>query len=204
MADSRLIEVRAGGEKEEPAGVQPVFFYDLADPECYLVAERIMGDLPVVPEWEPVHAVSAGLAPVPDVFDWISFGDRVDAAGLQPLRVPSAWPVDSRVSMLTATYAKNVGRAVAFSLAAFRQVFAGGRDPGAEDTALLAAAACEMHPAAVLKALGMRSVVGGLAAAGERCRTLGVPALPAITIGEVVFSGPSALDDACAALQGVV
>ena len=182
-----------------------MFFYDLADPESYLVAERIMGDLPVVPEWEPVHGVSAGLAgSAADGFDWIGFGDRVDAAGLQPLRVPPAWPVDSRVSMLTATYAKNVGRAVAFSLAAFRQVFAGGRDPGDENTALLAAAACEMHPAAVLKALGMKSVVGGLATAGERCQALGVPALPAIAIGEVVFSGPTALADACAALQGVV
>ena len=48
--------------------------------------------------------------------------------------------------MLAATYAKQFGRAVAFSLAAFRQAFAGGRDLGDEITVLIAAAACEMHP----------------------------------------------------------
>ena len=38
---------------------QPVFYYDLGDPECYLVAERIMAELRVVPEWEPVLAPHA-------------------------------------------------------------------------------------------------------------------------------------------------
>ena len=59
--------------------------------------------------------------------------------------------------MLAATYAKQIGRAVAFSLAAFRQAYAAGRDLGDPDTVMLAAAACEMHPAAVTKgaALGL-------------------------------------------------
>ena len=55
--------------------------------------------------------------------------------------------------MLAATYAKRIGRAVAFSLAAFRQAFAGGRDLGDEDTVLIAGAACEMHPTALLKGI---------------------------------------------------
>ena len=72
--------------------------------------------------------------------------------------------------MLAATYAKHVGRAVAFSLAAFRQAFAGGRDLGDHDTVLIAAAACEMHPTAVLKGVGLRSVAAGLASAAKRAR----------------------------------
>ena len=80
--------------------------------------------------------------------------------------------------MLAATYAKRVGRAVAFSLAAFRQAFAGGRDLGDENTVLIAAAACEMHPTALLKGIGLRSVrealrrpVSGQPAQGcGRCR----------------------------------
>ena len=64
--------------------------------------------------------------------------------------------------MLAATYAKQIGRAVAFSLAAFRQAFAGGRDLGDQDTVLIAAAACEMHPAAVLKGIRLRSVSAAL------------------------------------------
>ncbi len=72
--------------------------------------------------------------------------------------------------MLAATYAKRIGRAVAFSLAAFRQAFAGGRDLGDTDTVLIAAAACEMHPAAVLKALELRSVAERSERANERAR----------------------------------
>ncbi len=58
--------------------------------------------------------------------------------GLQPLRWPANWPPDTAIAMLAATYAKQIGRAVAFSLAAFRQAFAGGRDLGDEDTVLIA------------------------------------------------------------------
>jgi len=104
--------------------------------------------------------------------------------------------------MLTATYAKGGGRAVAFSLAAFRQVFAGGRDPGEEGTVLIAAAACEMHPNAVLKGIAMRSVIASLARAGGRAHNAGVRALPAIQIGAAVFSGPGALEQATGSLRG--
>ena len=40
---------------------QPVFFYDLGSPECYLVAERMMARACPVPEWEPVHAAALGI-----------------------------------------------------------------------------------------------------------------------------------------------
>ena len=182
---------------DEPAAVQPVFFYDLGDPACYLVGERIRGELPVIPEWEPVLWSALGVER-PQV-DRADFEARASMHGLQPVRWPAGWPPDSRTGMLTATYAKHVGRAVAFSLAAFRQVFAGGRVLD-QDTALLAAAACEMHPAAVLKGITLRSVARGLDAACARATALRIGALPAIAIGETVFAGPEALEAACAAL----
>jgi 2-hydroxychromene-2-carboxylate isomerase len=92
-----------------------------------------------------------------------------------------------------------VGRAVAFSLAAFRQVFAGGRDLG-ESTVLLAAAACEMHPTAVLKGIGLRSVTGALHQAGRRAQAAGVHALPAIQVGAELLQGARAVEQAVAAL----
>ena len=104
--------------------------------------------------------------------------------------------------MLTATYAKRVGRAVAFSLAAFRQAFAGGRDLGDEGTVLIAAAACEMHPTAILKAIGLRSVRDALSAASHRARAAGVSQLPAIEVAGAVFSGPDCLEAAQTALTG--
>ena len=76
-----------------------------------------------------------------------------------------------------ATFAKHIGRAVAFSQAAFRQAFAGGRDLGDEGTVLIAAAACEMHPTALLKGMRLRSVVGGLRDAGERARAMSTSAV---------------------------
>jgi 2-hydroxychromene-2-carboxylate isomerase len=179
-------------------GAQPVFYYDLADPLCYLAAEQIMTVLPVVPEWEPVLAAEIGERPAVDR-EWLA--GHVRELGLQPLNWPKGWPPDSRAAMLAATYAKRIGRAVAFSLAAFRQAFAGGRDLADPDTILIAGAACEMHPAALLKGIEMRSVAVALGEATDRARRAGAAPLPAIQVRDQIFSGPSALDDAREALE---
>jgi 2-hydroxychromene-2-carboxylate isomerase len=176
-------------------GAQPVFYYELGCPVCYLVAERIMAELPVVPEWEPVL-----WDPVLDP-DCALIEGAAAALGLQPVRWPVPWPPRVHTAMLAATYAKRVGRAVAFSLAAFRQAFAGGRDLGDADTILIAAAACEMHPTAVLKGIGLRSVADALAQASAGARKAGVRALPAITVGERVFAGERAIEEASEALS---
>jgi 2-hydroxychromene-2-carboxylate isomerase len=177
---------------------QPIFYYDLGSPGCYLVAERIMSELPVVAEWEPVLAAQLGWeepAPVPD-----ELARAVAGQGLQVLRLPPTWPPDTEAAMLAATYAKQIGRAVAYSLAAFRQAFAGGRDLGDESSVLIAAAACEMHPTAVLKGIAMRSVAAALEQAGRRALAAGVRRLPAIQVGERVFEGAGAPERAAAAL----
>jgi 2-hydroxychromene-2-carboxylate isomerase len=176
---------------------QPVFYYDLGSPRCYLLAERIMADLPVVPEWEPVLAVDLGIEVVEP--DRASLGLLVDERRMQPLRWPQQWPPDGRTAALAATYAKHIGRAVAFSLACFRQTFAGGRDLGDESTVLIAAAACEMHPSAVLKGIGLRSVTTGLDQAVARARAAGVTQLPAIGVADRVFTE---LEEAAEALTG--
>ena len=153
-----------------------------------------MAELPVVPEFTPV------------LWDPVLDPDRAlverSAAGLglQPMRWPDPWPPQARTAMLAATYAKKIGRAVAFSLAAFRQAFAGGRDLGDENTVLIAAAACEMHPAAVLKGIAMRSVADALEQASTHARAAGVLRLPAIAVGDEIFQGDHALAQAAAAL----
>ncbi len=179
---------------------QPVFYYDLSSPACYLTAERILATLPVVPEWEPVlsSAIDAeGMAP-----DRERFSRQVARLGLQPLRWPSGWPPDGRLAALAATFAKRGGRAVAFSLAAFRQAFAGGRDLGEESTVLLAAAACEMHPAAVLKGVGLRGTAQALERANQRALAAGVGELPAIAVDGELFQGDAGLERAAVALEG--
>ena len=183
----------------EPAP-QPIFYYDLGSPWCYLMAEQISSVLPIVPEWEPVHEASLGIAP--GELDRAEIARRAAELELQRLRWPPAWPPETRHAMLAASYAKRVGRAVAFSLAAFRQEVAGGRDLGDPDTVLIAAAASEMHPTAVTKGVALRSVSDALARACERARGAGVRSLPAIEVRGVVFDGCEALAGAAAALGG--
>ncbi len=181
-----------------PVAEQPVFYYDLASPACYLVGEQIVSALPIVAEWEPVLASNAGAAGL-EPERWL-IEHAAGELGLQPLRWPKLWPPDTREAMLAATYAKAIGRAVAFSLAAFRQAFAAGRDLEDEATVLLAGAACEMHPTALLNGVSLRSVAHRLERAGERARAAGVLSLPAIQVGRVTFEGLGAIEDAALAL----
>jgi 2-hydroxychromene-2-carboxylate isomerase len=116
--------------------------------------------------------------------------------GVQAVRWPEPFPFDSRTAMLAATFAKETGRAVAFSLAAMRQAFAAGRDLSVEDNVLLAAAACELHPRAVLKAVGSARVVEALEAAGARALSAGVRELPSLVHGSRTWSGTEAITEA--------
>ncbi len=194
MPELPTVQVLPHAESSE----QPVFYYDLGDPLCYLAAERVMSALPVVPEWEPVLATEitdpSGTVDI-DVIAELALG-----LGLQSVRWPAHWPPDTRTAMLAATYAKRIGRAVAFSLAAFRQAFAGGRDLADLDTILIAGAACEMHPAALLKGMEMRAVARALEQATQRALRAGVAALPAIQVEHRIFAGAGALTEASRAL----
>ena len=84
--------------------------------------------------------------------------------------------------MLVATYAKAIGRTVPFAQAAFRQAFAGGRSLAEEDSVLIAAAACEMHPAAVLRGAAMRSVEREPRRATADAAARGVRSVPAVLV----------------------
>ena len=135
----------AGSSTVEP------FFFDLGDPKAYVEAERLIATDPTR-EWVPARSdVALRCAHEGDALRE-DIGRQVDSLGLQPLRWPDPFPFDSELALLAATYAKSIGRVVAFSLAAFRQAFAGGHALD-ETHVLSAASACEMHPRAVLKAL---------------------------------------------------
>jgi len=186
---------------------QPIFYYDLASPEAYLVAERSAAVLGEVPEWQPVRlaGLRAGeIGPFRCAAEVDAYredvGRRVAAHGLQPLRWPDPFPADTEWAMLVATYAKQIGRAVAFSLAAFRQAFAGGRDLGDRDTVMLAAAACEMHPAAIEKGAGLASIRRRLDEATAAAAAAGVVDVPAVRVGDRVFHGDRELEAAARVL----
>jgi 2-hydroxychromene-2-carboxylate isomerase len=197
----------AARDDAQPDRVQPVFYFDLGSPESYLAAERVMAELPVVPEWTPVLAAGLPYGPNRDAQYPSARRAAVEAQAarqhVQALRWPDDWQdADLRVAMVAATYAKQIGRAVAFSLAAFRQAFAGGRVLD-QDTVLIAAAACEMHPRAVLKALERTSIAAELDAATAQAAAAGVGELPAIAIGSQVHAGIDAVERAAQALDAL-
>jgi 2-hydroxychromene-2-carboxylate isomerase len=172
---------RAGGQGEaEPA--RPCLYFDLASAEAYLTAERILGLMPVAVEWVPVRARDLAQALAPEGRD--SAGPELERTarerGLQPMRWPAEVPFDSEVALRAATFARSIGKGVAFTQAAFRQAYAGGNDLSSPDTVVIAAAACEMHPRAVLAALQQRSVVAALDRATALARERGVLSVPAI------------------------
>jgi 2-hydroxychromene-2-carboxylate isomerase len=189
-----------------PTADGPAFYFDLGSPDAYLLAERVLQTMPVATEWIPVLAADLPGAESFDAFRCAAereivlgeFASAADRRGLQPLRWPSPFPFDSSFAMHAATYARQIGRTVPFALAAFRQAFAGGRALDA-DGVLIAAAACEMHPAAVLKAIELRSVREALARATASAIERGVRDVPAIVVGGQVFHGDAGLPAAARA-----
>jgi 2-hydroxychromene-2-carboxylate isomerase len=176
--------------------VQPRFSYDLASPDAYLAAERSREVLGVVPEWVPVRMGAAFRCAEEIASHREDVERRAARYGLQALRWPEPFPPDSEFAMLAATYAREIGRGVAFSLAAFRQAFAAGRDLGDRDTVLIAGAACELHPVALIKGAELRATRDRLEAATAEAIAAGVREVPALQVSGRVFCGPGALEDA--------
>ena len=123
---------------------------------------------------------------------------RAAAYGLPPIEWPRPFPGNTLVAMRAATYAKELGRAVSFSLAAFRQAFAAGRDLSDPDNVVLSAAASELHPRALLAAVERDSMKRALRDATERAGDLGVRGVPSIVVGGEVFWGDDRLAEAVA------
>lgn len=187
------------------------FYFDLGSPYAYLTAERISGLFTDAgleqPGWQPI--LLGGLfqrfgrdswANGPNRKEGMAEVERRGAAyGLPPLAWPEPWPGNTLFAMRAATFAKQTGRTVSFSLAAFRQAFAAGRDLTEPENVLIAAAACELHPKAVLKAAGTDGVKQALREATEAAAELGVIGVPSLAVGKEIFWGDDRLEEAVAA-----
>jgi 2-hydroxychromene-2-carboxylate isomerase len=194
---------------ERPSSAErPVFYYDLGSPYSYIAAERVNSVLPDVPVWQPI--LLGGVFKATGRSSWghgparaegmAEVERRAAERGLPAVRWPDPWPTDTLTAMRAAIFAQDAGRAVAFSLAAFRQAFAAGRDLGALDNVLLAAAACELHPRAVTKGIETRAVKDRLRAETEAAVERGVTGVPTIAAAGRLWWGEDRLDEAARAL----
>jgi 2-hydroxychromene-2-carboxylate isomerase len=198
--------------EDAPSSTTAAFYFDLGNPEAYLTAERILHVLGAPAEWQPVLArelpgaqIDAAGEAATDAADnhrRVQIEERALELNLQPLRWPQPFPFDSSLAMRVATYARSIGRTVPFAQAAFRQAFAGGRSLAEPDNVLIAAAACEMHPSAVLRGAEMRSVGEQLRAATQAAAELGVRQVPAVRVGTAIFQGEGSPEEAAAYIGG--
>lgn len=187
------------------------FYYDLGSPYAYLAAERISTVFEDAgaeqPEWQPI--LLGGLFARFDRSSW-ALGPgrekgmrevvrRATAYGLPPIRWPEPWPGNYLTAMRTATFAKEIGRTVSFSLAAFRQGFAAGRDLSERENVFIAAASSELHPKSLEIAIGRDAIKQRLRAATDEAGDRGVTGVPAVVVGDAVFWGDDRLEDAAEA-----
>jgi 2-hydroxychromene-2-carboxylate isomerase len=187
---------------------RPTFYFDLGSPYAWLTAERIHHVLPETAVWQPI--LLGGIWQLTGGGSWARTDKRAEgmreveqrAEGyeLLPVRWPQDWPTNTLKAMRAATFAQQTGRVVAFSLAAFRQAFAAGKDLQDVDNVLIAAAACELHPNAVLKGIELQSTKDRLKAATQEAYDRGVRGVPSIAVGDQVFWGDDRLEEAAAAL----
>ncbi len=190
----------------------PVFYFDINSPFAWLAAERIHDVLLTPPVWQPV--AFAFILRHEERVPWSLESEELREAGmrvveerardrnLQAVRWPPEWPRESYSiqAMRAATFAAEIGKVTAFALAAFRQQFNAGRAMSDVDNVLLAAAACELHPRALLQALKRESIKQKLKDATEDAITRGVPGVPTVRVGEELFWGDDRLEEAAGAL----
>jgi 2-hydroxychromene-2-carboxylate isomerase len=187
---------------------QPTFYFDLGSPYAWLAAERIHQVLPAPPVWQPI--LLGGIWQQTGGGSWATtekrdegmqeIERRAERYGLLPVKWPEHWPNNGLKAMRAAIFAQQAGRTVAFALAAFRQAFAGGKDLSEVDNILIAAAACELHPNAVLKGIELQSTKDRLRAATREAYERGVRGVPSVLVGDEVFWGDDRLEEAAAAL----
>jgi len=181
----------------------PVFYFDLSSPEAYLAAERVLRVVPQPCEWVPVAIPwepGFRCAEEGDVFR-VELERRAAASGLQPVRWPDPLPYDSDLAMRAATYVKASGKVVGFAQAAFRQAFAGGRALSEPETVMLAGAAVEVHPRALLAGVDTAAVRRRLEDATALAIERGVRSTPAVWTGAEAVHGDDGLEAAAAAIQ---
>ena len=124
---------------------------------------------------------------------------RAKGYGLPPI----TWPTELPASLLNlgraATVAKREGKLVPFSLAASEDYWARGRDPSTDESLRRLAGEAGMDGDALLDAIRQQDVKDELKRTTEEAHARGVPGVPTVVVGDLVFWGDDRLEEAAAA-----
>ena len=202
MGDLVYLDARRTPRRRPPELVRPTFFFDLACPLSYLVAERIertLGDAECVPVAGASLAAQAGSAPssrpcavrpscAPASCDCRSCG-------------PTASRPTSRARCARPRSRVKLAPAPRFALAASRLAFCGGFDLDDPETLAEAAAAAGVPLDACLEAAGDPDLDEPPLLAAAELRARGVETVPAIDVGGRLFGGEAGLLAASSSLR---
>ncbi|HYM45709.1 MAG TPA: 2-hydroxychromene-2-carboxylate isomerase [Solirubrobacteraceae bacterium] len=190
---------------------QATFYFDLGSPFAYLAAERLHEVLPRPVSWQPVSL--GGLFRLNGRSSWsldgrdvrragmAEVGRRAELYGLPPVRWPDPWPTNYLFAMRAATYASQVGAGREFAVCAFRHAFVNGRDLGAREHVLRAAAEVGLDPQSVEREVADPQLKLALRTATEAAHAIGVFGVPTIAIDGEVFWGDDRLPETAEALR---
>jgi predicted DsbA family dithiol-disulfide isomerase len=177
-------------------GSRGAFFYDVACPFSYLVAERIERVLGEV-EWiaAPAVGLDGGAR-------WLRFeparalAEQQASAARLPLVWPDNFPANTRHALRAAAYAGEQGAGASFALAATRLAFCGGFDLEDPEILGVAASAAGLPLEGCLAAARDPARDAALWATARGLRTRGVRRLPAVRLGRHWLDGEHVLESA--------
>ncbi len=203
MGEVIRLEDRRGRRRpdvgEGRKAVRAEFFFDLASPFTYLVAERVDRAFDAV-TWTPACAIKLRCRDLPsgeaEAGEVAGRAEARAAALRLPLEWPERWPAPVPAAMRVAHHAAQAGRGAAFVLAATRLAFAGGFDLDDIDILTEAAAAAGLPLDACLRAAREDRRDGAAEAAARRLLGAGVDRLPALAVDRRVVWGEQPVGDA--------
>jgi 2-hydroxychromene-2-carboxylate isomerase len=173
---------------------RPAFFFDLACPFSYIVAdriERLLGDV----EWVPVASHDLG-AEADDPEEIMAQAAEVAQAARLPLVSPEHFPAAVPSAMRAAAHASEHGSGARFVLAASRLAFCGGFDLERRSVLQDVAAAARLPVGEVLAAASEEWRDAEIRATAALLQSEGLSRLPVVSIGGRWFQGDQALSQA--------
>ena len=195
---------RRRGPTRHRARTRAEFFFDLACPFTYLVAERVERSFDSV-AWRPASTDALRRSSLAH--------DDVSAAAVRraaeeraaALRMPLVWPerfpAAVPAAMRVAVHAAECGRGAAFVLAATRLAFCGGFDLADPEILAEAAAAAGVVLDDTLNAARDESHDGGIEAVGRALLAGGADRLPALRVGRALYWGEARVGEALIAAR---